>query len=115
MTSSKLARLLDRQIPWLGALQDLVYEVRSTAKVLRKVHPVRHEASGVHEPPPFIDCRHPVPCRKLDSASAVGHRDGVGQDEKRFGPISSHRGQDGMEIVGALRRYTLKSHSQLRR
>lgn len=54
MTSSKLRRLLDGEVPRLRALEDLVYVSGCPAVQMLTIHTVGHEATCAHKSTPKV-------------------------------------------------------------
>src|SRR5215472_13278416 len=83
----ELLRLLDRQISWLRAFQNLIDVCGSTAVQVRLVRTVGHEASSVHKLAVWIHRGEPVTHReRSDPAWIVAsgeHRGGCHEESTR--------------------------------
>src|SRR5687768_12494820 len=69
-------RLLDRQIRWLGALEDLVDVDRSTSLHLGSIHSIGHETPWRSKRLVLIDCGDPMRGRKIDDGPSMHEHKG---------------------------------------
>src|SRR5215475_7860203 len=96
----KFGWLLDRQVSWLGALQNLVHEVRSVAVAVGKQRSIAHQTScfGVLVMP--IHGGQFVFCSKLCKPCAMKGGEGIRKDDYTVGTFASHRLKCGFKFLG---------------
>src|SRR5215831_5617771 len=98
----ELGELLHGQVPWLGALQDLVHVDGGPPAQHRHIRPIGHQASRLYKFPKAIHRRQPVCGGKLHDLPAVPDGEGVRDDDERLGPGRGHRGEGAGELLWVL-------------
>src|SRR5262245_50950336 len=110
----ELARLLDRQVGGLRALEDLVHEGRRAALQIEIVCPINHETVSLYV------LRYPMHRRQArlrgtvcDLFAQIQAEDGVIEDHERVRSFPGHRSEGAVELLRAPRLQDLKPYPQV--
>src|SRR5262249_24426180 len=79
----ELRRLLDWDIAWLHAAENLVNHISSTPKQVREARTVGHETPGFDQAAAIKNRRQPRAKRKGDDVGMVGKNESITHDIKR--------------------------------
>src|SRR5262245_51168038 len=107
----KFSWLLDRQVSWLGALQNLIHKVRGVAIAVGKQRSIAHQTSrlGILVMP--VHGGQLVLSGKLCKAGAIKGGEGVGKDDYAVGAFTSHCLKCSFKFLGISYLQGLEGHA----
>src|SRR5262245_21467363 len=107
----KFSWLLDRQVSWLGALQNLVHEIRGVEIALGKQRSIAHHTSRTDILAMPVHGGQLVLCGKLCEAGAIKGSEGIRKDDQPVGAFMSHCLKCGFKFLGVSYLQGLEGHA----
>jgi len=95
----ELRRLLDGQISWLGALQNLAHVDRRRVIHFGGTCAVADQAANIGELTPFVERRNRMTCGECHEAISPAEQERIGTDQQCVGTPFDERRKDGVNIT----------------